>query len=394
MHVHDTYFVIAHFHFIMVGGTVMAYMGGLHYWWPKMTGRMYSEFLSKLAALIIFVGFILTFLPQFVLGYLGMPRRYHVYPPEFQVLNVMSSAGASILAVGYVLPLVLSVLVAVRRQAGRPQSVGRDRPGMANALAAADAQFRRDAHRHQRTLRILDGGDRRCPLIIPSWPTTSRISSSSARPRRSACGCFLATEILIFGAIFTGLHRLSSVLSARLRGRQRQAQRADRLHQYHRPVVQQLDDGPVRPRHARRPAANADDLPGTDDSSGRHLSRSSRPSSITTITRKTWCPAWRFDPGEWTRTEGPEGPINPQHVKLMLVFYYIMTGLHAVHMLVGMGLLIWLVTAGASRHADAGALHGRRGRRAVLALRRYCVDFPAAAPVSDRHAPRIRICIS
>jgi cytochrome c oxidase subunit 1 len=105
MHVHDTYFIIAHFHFIMVGGTVMAYMGGLHYWWPKMTGRMYSEFFSKLAALIIFVGFVLTFLPQFVLGYLGMPRRYHVYPPEFQVLNVMSSAGASILAVGYVLPL-------------------------------------------------------------------------------------------------------------------------------------------------------------------------------------------------------------------------------------------------------------------------------------------------
>jgi cytochrome c oxidase subunit 1 len=105
MHVHDTYFIIAHFHFIMVGGSVMGYMGGLHYWWPKMTGRMYSDFLSKLAALIIFVGFILTFLPQFVLGYLGMPRRYHVYPPEFQVLNVMSSAGASILAVGYVLPL-------------------------------------------------------------------------------------------------------------------------------------------------------------------------------------------------------------------------------------------------------------------------------------------------
>ena len=105
VHVHDTYFIIAHFHFIMVGGTVMAYMGGLHYWWPKMTGRLYPELLAKLAALVIFVGFILTFLPQFVLGYLGMPRRYHAYPPEFQVLNVMSSAGASILAVGYVLPL-------------------------------------------------------------------------------------------------------------------------------------------------------------------------------------------------------------------------------------------------------------------------------------------------
>jgi cytochrome c oxidase subunit 1 len=105
MHVHDTYFVIAHFHFIMVGGTVMAYMGGLHFWWPKVTGRMYPEWWSRLAALIIFVGFFLTFLPQFVAGYGGMPRRYHRYPPEFQVWNVMSSAGASILGAGYVLPL-------------------------------------------------------------------------------------------------------------------------------------------------------------------------------------------------------------------------------------------------------------------------------------------------
>jgi cytochrome c oxidase subunit 1 len=105
MHVHDTYFVIAHFHFIMVGGAVMGYMAGLHYWWPKISGRMYPEWWARLAALIIFVGFFLTFLPQYIVGYAGMPRRYHRYAPEFQVWNVMSSAGASILAVGYVLPL-------------------------------------------------------------------------------------------------------------------------------------------------------------------------------------------------------------------------------------------------------------------------------------------------
>jgi cytochrome c oxidase subunit 1 len=104
VHVHDTYFIVAHFHYIMVGGTIMAYLGGLHYWWPKMTGRMYPEMWAKLAALIIFVGFNLTFFPQFILGYLGMPRRYHEYVPEFQVLNVMSSAGASILGVGYLIP--------------------------------------------------------------------------------------------------------------------------------------------------------------------------------------------------------------------------------------------------------------------------------------------------
>jgi cytochrome c oxidase subunit 1 len=106
VHVHDTYFIIAHFHYIMVGGAVMGYLSGIHFWWPKMTGRMYPEVWGKIAAGTIFLGFNLTFFPQFVLGYLGMPRRYHAYPEEFQVLNVMSTAGASILAVGYVLPLI------------------------------------------------------------------------------------------------------------------------------------------------------------------------------------------------------------------------------------------------------------------------------------------------
>jgi cytochrome c oxidase subunit 1 len=106
VHVTDTYFVIAHFHYIMVGGMVIAYMAGIHFWWPKISGRMYPEFWGKLAAMIIFIGFNLTFFPQFVLGYLGMPRRYWQYSPEFQVLNVLSTAGSTILAVGYLLPMV------------------------------------------------------------------------------------------------------------------------------------------------------------------------------------------------------------------------------------------------------------------------------------------------
>jgi cytochrome c oxidase subunit 1 len=105
VHLHDTYFVIAHFHYIMVGGSVMAFLGAVHFWWPKITGRLYSDRWARFAAITVFVGFNLTFFPQFLLGYLGMPRRYHEYPPEFQVLNVLSSAGASVLAVGYLLPL-------------------------------------------------------------------------------------------------------------------------------------------------------------------------------------------------------------------------------------------------------------------------------------------------
>lgn len=106
VHLQDTYFVVAHFHYIMVGGTIFGYLAGLHFWWPKMTGRMYPEGIAKLAALIIFAGFNLTFLPQFVLGYLGMPRRYHWYPEEWQMLHVMSSAGAFLLGIGYLLPML------------------------------------------------------------------------------------------------------------------------------------------------------------------------------------------------------------------------------------------------------------------------------------------------
>lgn len=109
VHVHGTYFVVAHFHYIMVGGMVTAFMAGLHYWWPKITGRIYHEKLGQLAALIMFIGFNLTFFPQFILGYLGMPRRVHDYAPELQVYNVLSTAGASILGVAYLLPLIYLV---------------------------------------------------------------------------------------------------------------------------------------------------------------------------------------------------------------------------------------------------------------------------------------------
>jgi cytochrome c oxidase subunit I len=106
IHLHDTYFVVAHFHYIMVGASVMGYLGAIHYWWPKISGKLYPEFLGRVAAIVLFLGFNLTFFPPFILGYLGMPRRYHSYPSEFQVLNVMSTAGATILAVGYLLPMI------------------------------------------------------------------------------------------------------------------------------------------------------------------------------------------------------------------------------------------------------------------------------------------------
>jgi cytochrome c oxidase subunit 1 len=102
IHLHDTYFVVAHFHYVMVGGGVMGFLGGLHFWWPKMTGRIYPEGWAIFAAIVIFIGFNLTFFPQFQLGVHGMPRRYHVYPEEFQILHIASSTGAMVLGFGYV----------------------------------------------------------------------------------------------------------------------------------------------------------------------------------------------------------------------------------------------------------------------------------------------------
>ena len=105
IHLHDTYFVVAHFHYVMVGGMVLAFLSGLHFWWPKMTGRIYNETAAKFASVIVFIGFNLTFFPQFIVGYLGMPRRYYEYPEQWQLLQLLSSAGASVLGFGFLMVL-------------------------------------------------------------------------------------------------------------------------------------------------------------------------------------------------------------------------------------------------------------------------------------------------
>lgn len=103
VHLHDTYFVVAHFHYVMMGGAVIAMLGGMHHWWPKMTGRMYNEPLAKLACALVFIGFNVTFFTQFVMGSLGMPRRYYDYVPEFTIYHQISTIGSYILAVAFFL---------------------------------------------------------------------------------------------------------------------------------------------------------------------------------------------------------------------------------------------------------------------------------------------------
>ncbi|MCA9654933.1 MAG: cbb3-type cytochrome c oxidase subunit I [Myxococcales bacterium] len=116
VHLHDTYFVVAHFHYVMMGGTIIAFIGGLHHWWPKMTGRTYSVWQSKWAALLVFIGFNMTFFNQFVLGQQGMPRRYYTYVPQFQQQHMMSTIGSYILFLG-LLWIAIYLLASLRRSA-------------------------------------------------------------------------------------------------------------------------------------------------------------------------------------------------------------------------------------------------------------------------------------
>ncbi len=256
VHLTDTYFVIAHFHYVMVGGAIMGFMGGIHYWWPKIFGKMYHDGWSKISAIIIFIGFNLTFFPQFLLGYMGMPRRYHVYPPEFQVLNVLSSAGASILGVGYLIPFCLPAVVAEIRSGCAGQSVGRDDTGVADGFTAADRELRSHPGGDAGRLHIFTGGG--CARWIVrqplSHPRPSRTSTATfehhfedADQQKDAATVgmwvFLVTEVMFFGGHVPGVFRVQAGVSGSLCIGQQQDQSSDRRGEYDGSDLQQSDDG-------------------------------------------------------------------------------------------------------------------------------------------------------
>lgn len=106
VHLHDTYFVVAHFHYVMVGGTFVAFVGGIFYWWPKMTGRMYNNFWGSVSAWLVFIGFNITFMSQFIMGSQGMPRRYYNYLDQFQTMHRISTMGSYLLGLGFLVALI------------------------------------------------------------------------------------------------------------------------------------------------------------------------------------------------------------------------------------------------------------------------------------------------
>ena len=218
-----TYFIVAHFHYIMVGGAVMGYLGGMHYWWPKISGRLYPEAWARLAAAIIFVGFNLTFFPQFMLGYLGMPRRYAFYPAEFQFLNVMSSAGASILGVGYLIPLIYFVWSMRYGPVAGPNPWGATGLEWQTPSPPPTGKFRADADGHRRALRLREAGGRPCLKRSRPHPALAhQFEDLEQQHETDTLGIwvFLVTEIMFFGGLFAGVHDLPLAVLPGICGRQ------------------------------------------------------------------------------------------------------------------------------------------------------------------------------
>ena len=384
----------------MVGGTIMGYLGGLHYWWPKISGRLYNESLAKFSALIIFVGFNLTFFPQFVLGYLGMPRRYHAYPQEFQVLNVLSSAGASILGVGYLIPMLYLMWSLRYGPLAGSESVGRRRPRVDDDVAAADGELRGNADRHLGSVRVSRTRGDPCRLTAPSMPARtawstanaslmplmplmplitgrSHTSSTTWTQQREAATLgmwvFLATEVLFFGVLFAtyAIYRawypdafaaashelliwlgtintavlITSSLTMALAVHAAQTGERRRLLMF---LVLTMILG-----------AAFLGIKGYEYYSGfveHHVPGAD----------------FQFEPEHF------------QHAQIFFSLYFIMTGLHAVHMIVGLGRHGGDAVAVVARHDLGRVLQPDRDQRAVLALRRHRVDFPVSAAVSDR----------
>ena len=191
-------------------------MGGLHYWWPKITGRMYPEKLGQLAALITYIGFNLTFFPQFVVGYLGMPRRYHAYPPEFQIYHVLSSAGASILGVGLSVAADLSDLVASNTAKKRRPIPGTPPDWNGKRLRrrrSITLKKRRSSHADLTNIQP----KRRKRRRRSSWLTAQAVLAEQFddMPQQQEAATlgmwtFLATEVLFFGGDVHELHHLSA----------------------------------------------------------------------------------------------------------------------------------------------------------------------------------------
>ena len=392
VHVTDSYFVIAHFHYIMVGGMVTAFMGGLHFWWPKITGRLYPKVWGKIAAATMFIGFNLTFFPQFVLGYLGMNRRYWQYDPQFQVLNVLSTAGASILGIGYLLPLAY-FLWSLRYGAK-----ANDNPWNAAGLEWTTSSPPIKHNFHQ------------TPEVTPK-PTTTKICHATLR--------------------FRGRPALSDT-SLKLTGNE--ALNARSLHEQYAELDQQREAATLGmwvflvtevmffggmimgyiayrfayPEAFREGSIHMLFMAGTINTAvlitaslfvafAVHGAREGNRKLL------VWCLLISMFLGicflaikgyeyhdHWVEHKVPginfqwDGPDAPGMPNSSFVLYFFLTGFHALHMLIGVTVLRHHHLFRLERKIHARVPQSGRKRRLVLALRGHCLDFLVSDALFDR----------
>ena len=356
---------MAHFHYVMVGGTIMAYLGGLHFWWPKITGRLYPEWWARVSAALIFIGFNLTFFPQFILGYLGMPRRYHDYPAEFQVLNVMSSAGASILGVGLPAPDLLLRLVDALRQ---------DRA--ANPWPATGLEWQTASPPPTENFAetpIVNEEAYDYAAAAQGAPSLS--NAARARPLRHHFAS-LEQQKEAVDPRHVGVHRPGDhVLRRALR----------RLHGLPLPVLRRLramrattwtgSSAPSTPRcssAARLTMAMAVHAAALGQAAGRSWSGSSPRSSwarvflgvkVVEYQREVRAPP---GPGAAASRRRPHhapnrgrAPTLAEHAQLYFSLYFAMTGLHALHMIIGIPILAWIAWRASRGEYGAALRHAR-----------------------------------
>ena len=411
VHVTDTYFVVAHFHYIMVGGVVMGYLGGMHFWWPKISGRMYPEGWARLAALIVFIGFNLTFFPQFILGYMGMPRRYCGLQPHARVPGAERAlyrgrdcSRRRLSASHDLLPVVDAL-----RQARARQSLERGRPGMDDFLAAARPSILKKSPSlpgkptTTTSWSASQGGGSRCPIapssavhheehITRHCCTISPNRSSSTMPPASACGSSSATEVMFFGGMFCAylIYRrwyfgdfaaASKSIDAALGATNTAVLICSSL-----TVVlavwaaqtgePQASDRQPRADHAARMVfLGIKGIEYKDKFEEHHVPGAS----------------FSFDHDARFPAIPISTPIR-SHAQIFFSLYFIMTGLHALHMIIGLGIFAWLFLHGLERPFHARISHAHRNRRTLLALRRHRLDLSVPVALPDRPAPVRSLC--
>ena len=362
VHVTDTYFVVAHFHYVMVGGAIIAYLGGLHYWWPKITGRMYPEFWAKLAALIVFIGFNLTFFPQFLLGYLGMPRRYHAYPEEFQVLNVLSSAGATVLGFGFLLPFVYlrgrcAGASRRRRTRGARSASSGTPPRRRRPRTSSDADGRpaRPTTTSTTSRRLFPQGGAACLVARPRCgPPRLRVPAAPPlRHPRAAARDVAAGHVAVprpgspvLRRHLHGLRRLPGHAPGGVRRRQPRTRHQARRLQHRGPDRLELDHGARGPGGAARRRKKLVTFLLLTILLG-----------LTFLGVKVVEYSAKYEhhliPGinwQWHGTAFHDAAYNANGARTFYGLYFGMTGLHALHMIIGIGILGWMVAMARRGH--------------------------------------------